>query len=271
MRLSVSVPLFILASADYVLGSHRYHAHRHRARNHLMHNAAVIEPRAMAETKAQHVPEETVVEVQTVTKTVLEDCAFVTTTLLEESTSAPAHFETNYQAQSTTPEPTTTILMTTTTTITDSATGAVSVSVTAPTTSSKPSVEERPIPDTTKTDRAPQILPTLGGLPGDLPGLLPGIATAIPVPNLPLDQALHPNGAELPPSLQWTTLPADGDFTFEGFGKRSAPHGTRIKYHGNVGIPWGSNIISVSPTQAHRYKYVTQFRGSNTTPWTVVL
>lgn len=249
-----------------------------------MHNAAVIEPRPMAETKAQHVPEETVVEVQTVTKTVLEDCAptrtnsaVVTTGVLEDTTSAqtkpepappqsqttdpaPTHFETNYQTQSTTPEPTTTILMTTTTTVTDSATGAVSVSasvsITAP---------------TTKTDHAPQILPILDGLPGDLPGLLPGIATAIPVPNLPLDQALHPNGAALPPSLQWTTIPADGAFTSEGFGKHSAPQGTRIKYHGNVGIPWGSNIISVSPTQAHRYKYVAQFRGSNTEPWTVVL
>lgn len=250
----------------------------------------------MAGTEAQHIPEETIVQVQTMTKTVFEDCSptntiSVSTTLLGEWTPAqthskptkpepaPAqseptnsiqsHFETNHP-QPTKPEPTTTILMTTTFTRTVTGTVTVSGSTTA-LSSSNLSGEERSMPDTTKADHAPQILPTLGDLPGDIPQLLTGVATAVPVPQLPLDQVLNPSGPDLPASLHWTSLPAKGGFSLKRFGGRSSPHGRRIKYRGNVGIPWGSNIISVSPIQAHRYKYVVQFRGSNTRPWRVTI
>jgi hypothetical protein len=86
-----------------------------------------------------------------------------------------------------------------------------------------------------------------------------------------LEQILNPNGPAVPSNLEWTAIPKDGNFAIKGFGGRSKPSGTHIKYHGNVGIPWGSNVISVSPTEAHRYKYVVQFNGANTEPWTITI
>lgn len=276
----VAIPLLILAGANYALGSHRLHAHGHRAHGHLKHHAEMIEPRDVAWLDAQRIPDDIFIEVHTLTKTVFEDCAptntiFVTTTLLEDWVPAPAqpkptnseptHYEI-HRPHSTSDEPTTTILLTTTVTDTVTGTVSVSVSITAPA-SSNLSVEERPMPEDKKPDPAPQFLPTLG----QLPQLLPGIATAIPDPLLQVDQALNPNGANLPSSLEWTSIPKHGAFSNKGFGGRSPPHGTQIKYRGNVGIPWGSNIISVSPTAAHAYKYVVQFTGSNTQPWTIII
>lgn len=304
MRSNIAIPLLILANSDYVLGSRRHNVHRHRAQNHIAHRAEMLEQTAVAEFEAENEIEETVVEVQTITKTVWEDCAptntiFVTTTLLEDCTSAQTEpkptkhepapvqseptnsiftsFETE-QAQSTTSEPTTTIRMTTTITDIETVTPTVTVSagatITAPPSSNasnNPSAEARPTPDNTNTKHADKILPNLGDLPGDLTQILPGIATVVPVPSLPLDQVLNPTNPDIPPSLDWTSHPPNGEFSTSGFGGRTATHGARIQYHGNVGIPWGSNIISVSPTKAHLYKYVAQFRGSNTQPWTVTI
>ena len=69
--------------------------------------------------------------------------------------------------------------------------------------------------------------------------------------------------------LDWTAAPLNGIFTTERFGARSKPSGERVLYSGNVGIPWGSNIILVSHEDAHNYKYVAQFKGSKTQPWTI--
>ncbi|OJJ35518.1 hypothetical protein ASPWEDRAFT_40721 [Aspergillus wentii DTO 134E9] len=69
----------------------------------------------------------------------------------------------------------------------------------------------------------------------------------------------------------WTSTPADGQFSTEGFGKRTSASGVNsIFFKGNVGSPWGSNIIEVSPEKASQYKHVARFTGSNTDPWTVV-
>lgn len=68
----------------------------------------------------------------------------------------------------------------------------------------------------------------------------------------------------------WTSAPS-GDFSSKGFGGRTSSAGGSIDtYHGNVGTPWGSNIIEISEGDASQYKYVAQIQGKNTEPWTVV-
>lgn len=70
----------------------------------------------------------------------------------------------------------------------------------------------------------------------------------------------------------WTATPASGSFSTAGFGASTSPQGASgsVTYEGNVGNPWGSNIIEVSASEASQYKYVAQFKGSNTDPWIVV-
>ena len=71
-------------------------------------------------------------------------------------------------------------------------------------------------------------------------------------------------------SSSWTSTPASGKFSTAGFGGVTNSSGSGISYAGNVGNPWGSNIIEVSSSTASQYKYVAQFTGSNTEDWTVV-
>jgi hypothetical protein len=92
------------------------------------------------------------------------------------------------------------------------------------------------------------------------------------LPDLPLvNQILPGPRPNIPPPVEWTAIPPNGEFLFKGFGGRTAPKGTEIHYVGNVGKPWGSNIITVSDTEAHSYKYVAKFSGSNDSPWTVIV
>ncbi|KAJ6110567.1 hypothetical protein N7486_002802 [Penicillium sp. IBT 16267x] len=116
----------------------------------------------------------------------------------------------------------------------------------------------------TPTDPAPGLLPKLPGLPELLPG------PAGPVLNS-IGEVLDLNGHPLPQDLQWTSVPNESEVSTDGFGDRTNPKGSGNKYRGNVGIPWGSNIIAVSPTEAHKYKYIAQFTGANTEPWTVTI
>ncbi|OJD21949.1 hypothetical protein ACJ73_06710 [Blastomyces percursus] len=70
--------------------------------------------------------------------------------------------------------------------------------------------------------------------------------------------------------LEWTTVVSD-IFTTAGFGGRAAADtGSIDTYSGNVGNPWGSNIIEIAKSDASLYKYVAQIKGQNTEPWTVV-
>ncbi|ODM15210.1 Allergen Asp f 4 [Aspergillus cristatus] len=73
-------------------------------------------------------------------------------------------------------------------------------------------------------------------------------------------------------SSDWFSHPSDGQYTREGFGGKtsSSGGGGTIFYAGNVGDPWGSNIIEVTEEKAPQYKHVVQFKGSNSDPWTVV-
>ncbi|KAJ5888615.1 hypothetical protein N7495_008656 [Penicillium taxi] len=124
--------------------------------------------------------------------------------------------------------------------------------------------EDRPVSETTHTKPEPGLL----GLPR-LPDILPATAV-LEIPS-EIGEALDPQNSPLPDDMQWTSIPKDGAFSTDGFGGRTLPKGTEIGYKGNVGIPWGSNIIAVSPTEAHRYKYVVQFSGPKFEPWTVLL
>lgn len=67
----------------------------------------------------------------------------------------------------------------------------------------------------------------------------------------------------------------DGDFCIDGFGGRTQPRETpdTNTYVGNVGDPWGSNIILVDEALADQYKYTIKFVGSShmTDSYTVVL
>lgn len=55
----------------------------------------------------------------------------------------------------------------------------------------------------------------------------------------------------------------DGQWCTDGFGARTPPHGSGISYVGNVGNPWGSNIITIDASLADQYKYTIKFVGSS--------
>ncbi|KAE8397604.1 hypothetical protein BDV37DRAFT_265257 [Aspergillus pseudonomiae] len=61
-----------------------------------------------------------------------------------------------------------------------------------------------------------------------------------------------------------------GSYTREGFGGQTKNNDEAyIKYIGNVGNPYGSNIIEVSESKACEYKHVVRIDGSEKEPWTV--
>ncbi|KAJ5933440.1 hypothetical protein N7454_005769 [Penicillium verhagenii] len=71
----------------------------------------------------------------------------------------------------------------------------------------------------------------------------------------------------------WSDTPSDGTYSRSGFGDSTASKSTGSldwDYVGNVGSPWGSNIIQVAESSASQYKHVLRFEGSNTDDWTVV-
>ncbi|KAJ5885357.1 hypothetical protein N7495_009867 [Penicillium taxi] len=69
----------------------------------------------------------------------------------------------------------------------------------------------------------------------------------------------------------WSDIPSDGVYSTDGFGSSTSSSGSGDTYTGNIGNPYGSNIISVSAADASKYKYVVQFTGSDTDDWTVVI
>lgn len=60
-------------------------------------------------------------------------------------------------------------------------------------------------------------------------------------------------------------------YSILGFGGTTNSSGSGVQYSGNVGNPYGSNIIEVPAAQANRYKYVVRFegpgKGENWTDW----
>ncbi|KAJ5088410.1 hypothetical protein N7456_012026 [Penicillium angulare] len=72
-------------------------------------------------------------------------------------------------------------------------------------------------------------------------------------------------------SADWTSVPSDGTYSTSGFGASTKSSGSSDTYKGNVGSPYGSNIITVDASVASEYKYVVQFTGSSTDEWEVVI
>lgn len=72
-------------------------------------------------------------------------------------------------------------------------------------------------------------------------------------------------------SADWSTVPSSGEFSTSGFGQSTNSSGSGVSYTGNVGSPYGSNIISVEASEASNYKYVVEFSGSNSEDWYVVI
>ncbi|KAL3462446.1 putative allergen [Aspergillus heterothallicus] len=66
-----------------------------------------------------------------------------------------------------------------------------------------------------------------------------------------------------------TTSSSSDSYSTSGFGSRTANTGSGITYEGNVGSPWGSNIIEVSESDATSYKYVAKLSGQNSEPWII--
>ncbi|EEH37939.1 hypothetical protein PAAG_00860 [Paracoccidioides lutzii Pb01] len=73
------------------------------------------------------------------------------------------------------------------------------------------------------------------------------------------------------PTSMGQPSPASGSYTNTGFGARTSSHGSGYTYVGNVGKPWGSNIIEISEADVSKYKYVAEFSGQNTETWLVVI
>ncbi|KAJ5722171.1 hypothetical protein N7488_000206 [Penicillium malachiteum] len=69
----------------------------------------------------------------------------------------------------------------------------------------------------------------------------------------------------------WTSVPTDGVYSTDGFGASTNATGSGDTYEGNVGSPYGSNIITVDGDKASGYKYVVMFQGSNSADWEVVI
>ncbi|PTU22330.1 hypothetical protein P175DRAFT_0555007 [Aspergillus ochraceoroseus IBT 24754] len=59
-------------------------------------------------------------------------------------------------------------------------------------------------------------------------------------------------------------------YSTAGFGGSTSGSGSGNTYEGNVGNPWGSNIIEVSASEASSYQYVAQITGQNSEDWTIV-
>ncbi|CEL06507.1 Putative Allergen Asp f 4 [Aspergillus calidoustus] len=70
-------------------------------------------------------------------------------------------------------------------------------------------------------------------------------------------------------SSDWSSTPSDGVYSTTGFGERTNSSGSGVSYTGNVGSPWGSNIIEVDSSSASSYKYVIQLTGSSSADWFV--
>ncbi|CAI7652550.1 unnamed protein product [Penicillium bialowiezense] len=310
MRWSVSTSLLVTGLVGNAFaGVHHYHAHRHR-HNHLMHHGPRLDSRDKAQDMAEKLLDDVVIESTTVTTTttVHGNCAPTNTIFSEltivETLPGPTHESINPRptqpempaVNQQAPEPTGTTFITKT--IHKTATDTVVVTV-------HPDASPIPAPDSPAgspaseqkialADTLPQdpsteekAVPAKGGPPPphppppappkdnsgavnavlDLPGqILPDIPVVDQL--LPGQKPKHPNS---PSPVDWTATPPKGQFLTKGFGGRTPGKGSEIHYHGNTGKPWGSNIIMVNDFEAHRYKYVARFTGSNDKPWTVVV
>ncbi|KAL2825751.1 hypothetical protein BDW59DRAFT_69941 [Aspergillus cavernicola] len=227
--------VFILATAGSALArSHGQHKHRHGVRHE--HE---VEARALEAT--QDLGGFFDLEPITVTETAWECC---TTSSLSTSTPTVAP----------TVAPTST-----------------EVPTEAPVETPTETPVEPPVETSTSTPVPTETEPTSTAtpVPTEVPEPEPETSTSTIAPTTTTALASSTTALE---SSNWTDFPS-GDFCFDGFGGRTehAETGNKFTYEGNVGVPWGSNILEVSAAKAAEYKYVVQFHGSKTDTWTVVI
>ncbi|OGE58435.1 hypothetical protein PENARI_c001G06590 [Penicillium arizonense] len=75
-------------------------------------------------------------------------------------------------------------------------------------------------------------------------------------------------------SSNWASYPSNGEYSRSGFGSSTASKRVGSldwDYIGNIGSPWGSNIIRVEEDVASEYKHVIRFENDNAKAWTVVM
>ena len=75
-------------------------------------------------------------------------------------------------------------------------------------------------------------------------------------------------------SSNWASYPSNGQYSTTGFGASTASKRVGAldwDYIGNIGSPWGSNIIRVEEDAASEYKHVIRFENDNSKAWTVVM
>ncbi|KAJ5960005.1 uncharacterized protein N7479_007155 [Penicillium vulpinum] len=82
------------------------------------------------------------------------------------------------------------------------------------------------------------------------------------------------SGSSSSVSSNWANYPTNGQYSRDGFGASTGSK--RIgsldwDYVGNVGSPWGSNLIRVEEDAASEYKHVIRFENDNAKAWTVVM
>lgn len=88
-----------------------------------------------------------------------------------------------------------------------------------------------------------------------------------------VESTVSPVATSSPSGGSWYETPSSGDYSLEGFGSRTNSSDSGEKdwsYQGNVGSPWGSNIIEVEESKANQYKHVMRFHGSPNEEWTVI-
>lgn len=71
----------------------------------------------------------------------------------------------------------------------------------------------------------------------------------------------------------WYNTPSNGQYSKSAFG--GSTEGTTVGsedwgYKGNVGSPWGSNIVLVDEADASSYKHVIRFEGAHDEPYNIV-
>ncbi|KAJ5735057.1 uncharacterized protein N7483_000182 [Penicillium malachiteum] len=91
--------------------------------------------------------------------------------------------------------------------------------------------------------------------------------------NPAVESTVTPVPTSSPSGGNWYETPSDGEYSRSGFGGSTASQSTGSldwDYIGNVGSPWGSNIIQISEDVANQYKHVLRFEGSSSSSQTVV-
>ncbi|KAJ5288357.1 hypothetical protein PENANT_c056G08308 [Penicillium antarcticum] len=69
----------------------------------------------------------------------------------------------------------------------------------------------------------------------------------------------------------WTDVSPGESYSTAGFGGSTDPVGSGDAYVGNVGRPYGSNIMEVAASDANRFQYIVKFVGPSAGGWRVAI